>query len=149
MCCIQYKWTWKSALKYEISYLVVRGVVIMTYIYIYTNTCICVWAIVTFVLSTFYCVSHLYFRFMYTRSDNTLICVFNTTLMFFITRWNVRSLARLLVYTPSPILLCFRFLASYLSLSIYIFLLLSYCSHLRQRCCRHTHWVYISKRDDE
>lgn len=52
---------------------------------------VCVWVgewIVTFVLSTFYCASHLYFVSC-TRSDNTLICVFNTTLMFFITRWNV------------------------------------------------------------
>lgn len=96
------------------------------------------WAIVT--LRVKYFLLHIPFIYFVscTRSDNTLKCVFNATLIFFITqRWNVRSLAHLFAHISLhhifPIHICL-----YLSLSLSTLLLLP-----RQRCCRHTHWVYI------
>lgn len=78
------------------------------------------------------------FRFMYTLSDNTLICVFNTTLMFFITRWNV-SLHTLAPPNASRFSHAFAF-SSLISVSIYLYLLL-FATQVWRRCRRHTHSV--------
>lgn len=121
------------------------GVVIMTYMWVREcralNMCVHEygWArIVTFVLSTFYCASHLYFVSC-TRSLITRWYVCLTP------PWCSLSHDEMFRYTPLPPPNASRFshafaFSSLISVSIYLYLSL-FATQVWRRCRRHTHSV--------